>query len=119
MNRIAVALSLVAFTAFGIGCAQEPAKTPAPPVTPPPANVEVKPADGATTTVETKEGETKVEVKEGDKPADAAPATTEEKPAATEEKPAATEEKPAATEEKKEEEKPAATEEKKEEEKKE
>ena len=94
MKRISVALSLVALSAYGLGCAEAPPKTPAPAVTPShPAGAHAEPAKTET-------------------PAEAAPAAAAEAaPAAAEEK---KEEAPAAAEEKKEE-APAAAEEKKEE----
>ena len=103
MKRISVALTMVALSAYGLGCAEAPK-----PATPPAATV-TPTADGGAK-VETPAGD-HVEVKPGEeKPAEAAPeAKPEEKPAEAapeakpEEKPA--EEKPA--EEKPAEEKPA------------
>ena len=123
MKRIAVALSLVALSAYGIGCGEAPKPPAVAPV--------VKTDPGTTTTVENKDAEGKTtgstEIKTEEKKEEAAPteepkkeeaAPTEEpkkEEAAPEEKKEAApeEKKEAAPEEKKEE--AAATEEKKEE----
>ncbi|MDB5341125.1 MAG: hypothetical protein JWN70_6744 [Planctomycetaceae bacterium] len=105
MKNIAVALSMVALSVYGIGCAEKPAAAPTVEVKPVPGGAEVKATDehGTTTvkTDDTKPADAAAPTAPEEKKEEAAPAAPEEKKA--DEKPA--EEKPA--EEKKADEKPA------------